>query len=200
MLKKIELGNGTDNQIVCYEINPPSNYISKAIFYVACVNWSVPGLLYHKFTKYQKWGSLSKDEIVNLLKLCKFLTPSRLLQYGVAQRLSDEEMEEKHKNCLNTFEPLTYKLNLLMIDAFEEKVIGFNRNSNLVKWKLYYTDSWINEYYYTPLKNLERMLDDSALLKRDLEIRFTDSSDRETQETSVECTKISRKNICCCIF
>lgn len=135
----------------------PNDNIGKLSYYLYCIGACIPGVVDEQFTDYENYYYFSAETKQAIIILAAILKPS-ILEGRVIFRASTSDMNAIKPGFSNAFLTLTERTNLTFMDVDESGAMGLNLKNTEVTKKMLYTETWLNNYYITPLQRIEQEL------------------------------------------
>ena len=138
--------------------NTPPEDVGKLSYYLDCVNACAPGIVDEALTNFDNIKSFTTDQKFAILKISKILKPDVLENY-VLLKTTKNNMEAIKPHFSNSFTLPTKQVTLSSTTIDKEDLLGLKIGKINVSLQMLYTEEWLNDYYFTPLLNIEQELD-----------------------------------------
>jgi len=193
-IQAIEAKVEYDYEVTGQPTRVPRDNHAKLAYYLSCLRNYMKDKIDSKLTKYKKYDSFSSEIKDAIVELCTLLSPDDLEGEIIQKVNKDDLIRLKKPNSSNAFVEIKEKASLALLGLDEDGVFGLNLGEIKTTDRMLYTEKWIRENYYEPLKNVTK-----ARSKR-VTLPVEDIS-KTSSEESPEPLKIpSRKSQCCNIF
>ena len=164
----------------------PDSDVARLMYYLSCVNTVISYDEINKFSDYRNYNSLNLEEKEILLKLVELLKPEIFIKAGIF--IKEDKLIPNNYN--NEFYKITDQR--IGIHISQEIMIGgkFIRVLKIMACN----DTWLNKYYYEPIKSIYEMKTFMLALILDI-----NNLKKKTDNTKLQQRK-KKKNEGCCII
>jgi len=135
----------------------PNEEIAKLSFYLENLGGCIPGAIDVAYTQYRHFASFSQETKEAIVKICEIMEPSILENYAIKQ-VNKCDLESADNNCENAFITLTDRINLPNFNHSREQVAGLNLTNRQITKMMIYTETWMTNYYISPLQRMKQKL------------------------------------------
>ena len=173
-----------------YTVQVPNNDIARLMYYLSCVNTVISYDEINKFSDYRNYNSLNLEEKEILLKLVELLKPEIFIKAGIF--IKEDKLIPNNYN--NEFYKITDQR--IGIHISQEIMIGgkFIRVLKIMACN----DTWLNKYYYEPIKSIYEMKTFMLIFSKAL-ISLSNDSNKKIDNNKLQQRK-KKKNEGCCII
>ena len=168
----------------------PDSDVARLMYYLSCVNTVISYDEINKFSDYRNYNSLNLEEKEILLKLVELLKPEIFIKAGIF--IKEDKLIPNNYN--NEFYKITDQR--IGIHISQEIMIGgkFIRVLKIMACN----DTWLNKYYYEPIKSIYEMKTFMLIFGKAL-ISLSNDSNKKIDNNKLQQRK-KKKNEGCCII
>ena len=133
----------------------PNDEIAKLSYYLENIGGCIPGAIDAAYTQFKHFAAFSQETKEAIVKICEIMEPS-ILENNAIKQVNKCDLGSTDSDCENAFITLTERINLSIVNNNHDQVAGLNLTNRQVTKIMIYTETWIKNYYTTPLQKMKQ--------------------------------------------